>query len=110
LCASNTSSIWYLVSRGEPICHGWRKIETDSSCDRWSGDSGASFDPMCKRETLEWDLRWFRTSCGSEITQVELGLDIQKRVACPHEAIDGTVRAIVVRFELKEGRIVTPAI
>jgi hypothetical protein len=60
-------------------------------------------DPMCKRKTLE-------RACGSEITWVGLGLDIQKRVVCPHEAVDGTVRAIVVRFELKEGRIVTLAI
>jgi hypothetical protein len=110
LCASNTNSIWYLVSRGEPKCHWWRKIETDGSCNRWSGGSGASFDPMYKREILERDLSWFRTSCRSEITQVGLRLDIQKRVACPHEAVDGTVCAIVVQFELKEERIVTPAI
>jgi hypothetical protein len=94
LCLSNTSSIWYLVSRGEPTCHGWRKIETDRSCDRWSG--GTSLDPMCKKKTLERDLSWFRTSYGSEITRVGLGFDIQKRVACPHEAVDGTVRANVV--------------
>jgi hypothetical protein len=48
-------------------------------------------------------------SCKSEITRVGLGLDI-KKVACPHKAVDSTARAIIVRFELKEGRIVTPAI
>jgi hypothetical protein len=65
MCASNTSLIWYLVFRGEPTCHRWRKIETDSSCDRWSGDSGASFDPMRKRETLERDLPYLE--CRVEV-------------------------------------------
>jgi hypothetical protein len=48
-----------------------------------------------------------------EVRSHGLGWDLtskKKRVACPHEAADGTVRAIAVRFELKEKRIMTPAI
>jgi hypothetical protein len=89
LCASNTSLIWYLVSHGELTCHGWRKIETNSSCDRWSG--GTSLDPMCKRKTLERDLPWFRASCGSEITWVGLGLDIKKELRV-HMRQKGNIR------------------
>jgi hypothetical protein len=105
LCLSNTSYIWYLVSHGEPTCYGWRKIETDSSCDRWSG--GTSLDPMCKRETLKRDFSWFRTVMWKWDHTGWVGTWHQKRVACPHEVVDGTVRAIVVRFELKAGQIVT---
>jgi hypothetical protein len=80
LCASNTGSIWYLVSRGEPTYHRWRKIETYSSCDRWGHGSGVSLDPMCKREILERDLSLFRTSCVSEIIRVGLGLTSKKEL------------------------------